>query len=82
MQNQNGVLAGIGGGEAALALHGVLTGKSAAVHAPTRDLPYVTSLAIQWKESGVVVDGKVITAADTKDAAAFADAIVQLLRGE
>ncbi|HXD89169.1 MAG TPA: protein kinase, partial [Urbifossiella sp.] len=80
MQNQNGVLAAIGGGEAALALHGVLTGKSAAVHAPTRDLPDVTSLAIQWKESGVVVDGKVITAADTRDAAAFADAIVKLLR--
>ncbi len=84
MKADNKPIGGICVGERVLIVHGILQGKAAA-RSPglaqffpgiARD-PYVT-----WKDDGVVVDGKVITAAGPPDASAFADALVKAVRSE
>jgi len=81
-RSQNGVVAAFCEGEGVLAANGVLNGKQVAAHPGIRNAPEVRNLAILWQDKNVIADGKVITGSAPEHAAAFADAIVKVLRSE
>ncbi|MBA4190867.1 MAG: hypothetical protein C0467_23005 [Planctomycetaceae bacterium] len=71
-------------GERVLIAHGVLRGKSAArSKAMEQNFPGMAQdPGVTWKDEGVVVDGKVITARGPDDVVPFAEAVVKAARSE
>lgn len=71
-------VAALGGGQRILAAHGTLKGRKAASCSMVRqEMP---DCGAQWQNQPVVEDGPIITGADTKDAWAFARALLKKLR--
>ncbi len=76
-----GICVGVG----VLAEHGALVNRDAARPPQLeKDWPRVFGpfRRINWKRDGVVVDGKVVTAAGPEDAKAFAEALLRLMGGK
>jgi putative intracellular protease/amidase len=68
-------------GQAVLAYHGFLTGKTVAANPQTRMMPKFRDAGINWKDTRVEVDGRLVTAAGPEDAAAFAEKLLAVIRG-
>ena len=58
-----------------------LDGKAAAPNPQTRNNGLFKNRPIDWKDDGVVTDGKLVTAAEPKNAVGFADALLAAIRG-
>jgi len=84
MQDDNKPIGAICVGERVLAVHGVLKGKDVARSpALAESFPGISrDTSVNWKNTGLVMDGNIITAAGPPDAIRFAEALVRAARRE
>jgi serine/threonine-protein kinase len=85
MKESDKVIAAIDQGEIVLIWHGALAGKRVSLNEKVAERmpPDVRAdKKINWQPVAVVVDGKVVTAGEPRDAVAFAEALIKVMRGE
>lgn len=76
---EGGLVAAIGAGEGVLALGGFLQGRRVSATPAMRQA--MDAVAADWSSEPVVVDGRLITAAESRHASSFAEQLVQELGG-
>lgn len=75
--DSGGIVAAIGAGEGVLAQAGFLRGRRVSANAAMRQ--YMGKGGAEWSSDSVVVDGRLITAAESRDARAFVDQLMREL---